>query len=272
MGEIAPLAAMGYGTFVLRPGVEMPAWSFVTDPAAREALAAGMAAARRAEKWSGLGATEDRVWRAVLLEFAYSGRAPDTVRLASVTGLHGQVVAAVLRTLCGRDLLVLDTEGGTVRVAAAYPFCAWATEHQVRFTGMQMQVGCLCAIDALGAGAMLGRDTEVSSSCRACGAPVRIATRSAGRALRSVTPAGTVVWSGIRYVGGCCATSGCAVKAFFCSDEHLTAWREQADPSGVGFRLSIEAALQVGKALFVPMLAESGAAGADGVAGGQSER
>jgi hypothetical protein len=45
------------------------------------------------------------------------------------------------------------------------------------------------------------------------------------------------------------------VKRFFCSDVHLQAWRGRADPKGRGFRLSMEAAFEVGKALFVPMLA-----------------
>ena len=57
--------------------------------------------------------------------------------------------------------------------------------------------------------------------------------------------------------GAMLATSGCTAKAFFCSDEHLTAWRERTDPHGAGFRLLMEAALQVGKGLFVPMLADA---------------
>lgn len=45
------------------------------------------------------------------------------------------------------------------------------------------------------------------------------------------------------------------MKLFVCSDEHLVAWRQRLDPGGAGFRLSVEAALQVGNGLFVPMLA-----------------
>lgn len=45
------------------------------------------------------------------------------------------------------------------------------------------------------------------------------------------------------------------MKAFFCSDQHLADWRVRTDPDGVGFRLSVEEAIQVGKAIFVPMLA-----------------
>ena len=243
---------MRFDAFVLRPGVMMPDWSLIADPTAREALAASMAVAGRAQKWSGLTAVEDRVWQAILLGLAHDGQAPDPVGLGTSTGLDGITVTSVLHALRSRDLVVLDA--GSLVVTAAYPFCTWVTGHRVLLEE-RAAVHSLCAIDALGAGAMLRRDTIIESTCRGCGAPVQIETHGRGRALGRVTPDAAVVWSGIKYAGGCAATSGCVAKAFFCSDEHLTAWRERSDPDGVGFRLPMEAALQVGMALFVPMLA-----------------
>lgn len=238
--------------FVLRPGVLMPDWSLVTDPTAREALAASMAVAGRAQRWSSLTAVEDRVWQAILLGLAHVGHAPDPAKLSAATGQDGATVTSVLHALRTRDLVVLDAEG--VAVTAAYPFCTWVTGHRILLEE-RAAVHSLCAIDALGAGAMLRRDTIIESTCRGCGAPVRIETHGRGRALGRVTPSAAVVWSGIKYADGCAATSGCTAKAFFCSDEHLSAWRERSDPDGIGFRLSMAAALQVGMALFVPMLA-----------------
>nr|WP_256476215.1 organomercurial lyase [Siccirubricoccus soli] len=211
-----------------------------------------MVVARRAEKWSGLSTTEDRVWQAVLRGFARSGAAPEVAWLAAGTGQDEPAVAEVLRALRRRDLVVLDEHG--TAVTAAYPFSARETGHRVRLDGLA-EVHALCAIDALGMGAMLGCDTAVESSCPECGAPIRIATRDKGCALASAAPSAAVVWAGIRYADGCGATSGCTVKLFFYSDEHLAAWRQRVDPGGAGFRLSVEAALQVGKGLFVPMLA-----------------
>ncbi|MBU8541937.1 alkylmercury lyase family protein [Falsiroseomonas tokyonensis] len=239
-------------SFALRPGVPMPDWSPITDPTAREALAASMVVARRAEKWSGLNTTEDRIWQAVLRGFARSGAASDAARLAAGTGLDEPAVVEVLRKLQRRDLVVLDERG--TAVTAAYPFSARETGHRVRLDGLAA-VHALCAIDALGLGAMLGCNTAIESSCPECGMPIGITTRDKGRALASATPATAVAWTGIRYADGCGATSGCTVKVFLCSDEHLTAWRQRVDPGGAGFRLSLEAALQVGKGLFVPMLA-----------------
>lgn len=238
--------------FALRPGVLMPDWSLVTKPTAREALAASMVTARRAEKWSGLDAAEDLVWQAVLHGFARSGAAPETARLATGAGLDEPAVAGVLRALQWRDLVVLDERGTTV--TAAYPFSVQETCHRVQLDGLA-EVHALCAIDALGMGGMLGCDTAIESFCPECNVPIRITTRDKGHALASATPTTAIVWAGIRYADGCGATSGCNVKLFFCSDEHLSAWRQRVDPGGAGFRLSVEAALQVGKGLFVPMLA-----------------
>jgi mercuric reductase len=239
--------------FELRPGVMMPDWGLVTDPQARQALDASMAAAGRANKWADLSTAEDRVWRAILVGFAYSGAAPATSEVAIAVQMAEAEAVSLLSMLRERDLIVLGPDDTTV--TAAYPFCTWETGHRVRL-GESVAANALCAIDALGTGAMLERDTLIGSACRSCGAPILIETCEHGHSLRSVTPDGAVVWSGLRYADNCCATSGCEMKTFFCSDEHLEAWRLQADPAGIGFRLSIGEALQVGKAIFVPMLAD----------------
>jgi Alkylmercury lyase len=239
------------GSVVLRPGVGWPMWSCLTDPTARRALEASLARSRWLTKWAGLDAREDRLWRAVLRGFALTGEAQDPRSLAAATGLEPATIAAHLGDLQRRDMLVLDASCGSVR--AAYPFCAWETGHRVAIAGGST-VSSLCAIDALGAGAMLGRDSLVESRCRFCGAPVRIETRERGRALASAGPGTATVWAGQRYAGNCSATSGCTLKAFFCKAEHLAAWRERDDPQGLGFRLAPAAALQIGLALFLPLL------------------
>jgi hypothetical protein len=47
----------------------------------------------------------------------------------------------------------------------------------------------------------------------------------------------------------------CSVIAFFCDDAHLEAWRAEHHPETPGFRLSIDEALQAGRAIFAPSLA-----------------
>jgi mercuric reductase len=248
-------AAAGFAEgedFPLRPGVRMPDWSLVADPAARAALAESMAVAGRREKWAGLSPAEDRLWQAVLRGFAAAGRAPAAAALADATGLSAAEVADLLAALRRRDLLVQDAAG---EVSAAYPFSARETPHRVTLGGAAWPVFALCAIDALGAGAMLGLESRVESACAACGAPIRIRTAGGGRRLAAVEPEGAVVWCGIRYAGGCAATSGCALKLFFCSEAHLDAWRRRTGLEAPGHRLTVGAAHQLGMALFVPMLA-----------------
>lgn len=237
-------------TIALRPGVALPDWSLAPDPLAREALAASMAVAGRRERWAGLTPAEDTVWQAVLRRLASHGDAPATA-LAEATGHPTTELAALLQGLCRRDLLVLDAAG---EVTAAYPFSALPTPHRVALGNAARPVHALCAIDALGAGGMLGLDSVIHSRCAGCGAAIALRTRDGGRALAGAGPATALAWSGIRYAGGCAATSGCALKPFLCSEAHLEAWRARTDPGGTGYRLRLAAALQAGLALFVPML------------------
>lgn len=113
----------------------------------------------------------------------------------------------------------------------------------------------MCAIDALGAGAMFGADVEIVSSCRQCRTPVTITMQGAGIALQAFAPPGALAWSGIRNSQGCAADTLCTVIAFFCSDDHLEAWRRENHPNIEGYRLSLDEALEVGRALFAPSLA-----------------
>lgn len=73
--------------------------------------------------------------------------------------------------------------------------------------------------------------------------------------IRSVTPASVVVWSGVREVDGCAADTHCQVMAFFCSDDHLDAWRNNMEKPPLGQRLTVEEGLQEGAAVFLPFLA-----------------
>lgn len=130
MGNIGQVAVAGRRTFLLRHGVLMPKWSFVTDPVACEALGASMAVAGRAERWSGLSAAEDRIWQVVLRGFTHSGRAPDAAWLADVTKLDEAAVVPLLRALRECHLVVLN--GAMASVTAAYPFCTWKVRDPLR--------------------------------------------------------------------------------------------------------------------------------------------
>jgi hypothetical protein len=239
-------------TITLRPGLEVPDWSCVTEPTARRALVDSMAVSERRTRWASLDAAEDAVRRAVLRHLVSQDAWPAIADLADATGRDAMEVRNLLRRLRQRDLLVLDpTEQN---VLASYPFSARATPHRVWLAEATLPVHALCAIDALGAGAMLSVASRITSSCAHCGTQIAVRTSDNGRSLACSAPGMAVVWSGIRYSGGCAATSGCLLKIFFCGDAHLEAWRREVDPHGAGHRLTLQQALEVGRALFGPML------------------
>src|SRR5258708_8476138 len=107
------------------------------------------------------------------------------------------------------------------------------TGHRVALHGRDLNA--MCAVDALGIGAMIDRDVAITSRCRHFGAPIRITSRDRGRALAHVEPQTAVMCQSVRYEGACAANSLCATTSFFCSDDHLSAWRREqaADEAGL---------------------------------------
>lgn len=238
-------------SYAIRPGVTFPDWSAVTSPRTCEALLAIFQALDLDRMSRNYTPTEDRVRTALLRLYVEVGRAPAIGDVAARAGVDEASVRSILESLKARDLVVLEADGD--RIAGAYPFTDNDTEHRVTLGAATLRA--MCAIDALGVGAMCGQDVEISSKCRFCGAPITITTDDLGRTLGAVDPATVVIWSGTRYEDGCAATSMCTTIAFFCSDGHLEAWRAAQNPKAPGLRLSIDEALQAGRAVFGPSLA-----------------
>ncbi len=227
----------------------LPDWSEVTSERAREALDALVETADWEERWSGLSAVEDAVRRAVLELYGALGRAPSPAELGARTALDGAEIAAVLTRLAVRDMVVLEGSGGTL--VGAYPLSDRDTGHRVEMKGSALNA--MCAVDALGVGAMYGRDARVESSCRACGAPITVELGAGGSALGPASPAEPVVWFGLDYEAGCAATSLCTVIVFFCGARHFERWRGD-NPGAAGHRLSLAEAFEAAKALFATRL------------------
>lgn len=243
------LDTSSHWTIEIRPGVVFPDWYVIHSRRAMNALRAILAAFRADLCWQDYSADEDRVRSIIIRHYARVGRPPSLSELKSATGMADDALKNVLGRLRERDLVVMDDE----RIVGAYPLTDRITDHEVRINGTA--VHAMCAVDALGAGAMFRADAKIVSSCRHCRTPVNITTRGAGTAFQAFAPPGTIVWSGIRDSEGCAADTLCTVIAFFCSDDHLEAWRRQNYPDIAGYRLSLDEALQVGRAIFAPSLA-----------------
>ena len=247
--KLAASASTTLPSYTVRPGVTFPDWSVVKSPAVKDALQAMVGSGHVFDRWSGYDPAIDRVRIALLQLYSEDGRAPTTGALAERAGLSEAAIRSLLEEFRRRDLVVLDGE----RIVGAYPFTDRNTGHRVTLHGRVLNA--MCAVDALGIGAMTDLDITIASRCRHCGAPIRIATRDQGRVLAQTEPRTAVMWQSVRYEGACAANSLCATTAFFCSDDHLSAWRRQQAGDEAGFRLSIEEGLEAGRALFGPSLA-----------------
>lgn len=224
----------------------VPDWSVVSAPAARKAVAGILAAGHYDSRLGGIDPDAAAVLSHVLRLYARLGRSPRIDEIAADTTLPTQNVKVHLAQLRARDLVLLDPAGETI--LGAYPFTETATSHSVTFEGTKHTLTTMCAIDALGAGAMCRDDAKIRSACSACGTSILACTDDGGMTLKQIAPASTVVWVGLRDSCGCAAETLCTELLFFCSDEHLARWRKDR---GDGHRLSPEEAFQVGKALFI---------------------
>ncbi len=248
----APTCCAGDAAAVeIRPGVQRPDWSVVTSAAARDALLArdrsrpGPVAA-----WStGLPQPQDGVWRTTIALFAQLGRPPQWAEIAAEAKLGERAVEEILSELEGYDLLAIDKDRRSI--SYAYPFTALPSAHQVDVHGQRLHT--LCAIDALGVGAMCDTDVMIESSCQLCGTAISIETAHQGTTLRNVQPGDAVVWYDLAY-DCCAATSCCPSIAFFCSDRHLEEWRNAQAKQPTGRQLALADALEIGRALFEPVL------------------
>jgi len=237
-------------TAELRANVHRPDWSKITLPKAREVLQRRLGAhPAGVTRWEGLEAGEDKALAAVLRHFADHGRAPSAADVAGASGQSPDQARRSLESLRARDLVVLDQS--RTSIVAAYPFTAYPTGHRVMLRGQA--IDSLCAIDALGAGAMCESDASIASVCSHCGEPIHVATSRNGAELGVAEPASAVVWYTLTF-DGCAAQSCCPSTLFFCNDDHLAAWRAGKGADTTGDRLSIAEALEIGVALFEPLL------------------
>jgi len=239
-------------TAQIRPGIRRPDWSAVTRRAVREALLArDRSRIGLAKRWNHtLAPAQDRVWRTVLELFARSGKPPHLFEISEETGLSIENLRMFIGELEAHDLLGSGPSADVVRYA--YPFTSDQTEHRVQLRRRKLHA--VCAIDALGIAAMFGTDVVIESSCRVCGGGIEIGTAQRGKSLSYARPVNPVVWYDLAY-SGCAAASCCPSIAFLCSEGELQQWVSAQSPEPKGYRLTLDEALEVGRALFEPVLA-----------------
>jgi hypothetical protein len=244
MDEVSAEANMKEEQSPRAPAV--PDWTVVSADAARRAIEGILAAGHYDSRFGGIEPGTARTLAQVLRLYAGLGHAPTVDDIAAGAALPRWDVKQQLAELRARDLILLDSTGDAI--LGAYPFTEAVTGHGVTSASTGHTISTMCAIDALGAGAMCRDDVAIHSACRVCGNRIEAVTADHGMTLGRVTPADAIVWVGLRQSCGCAADTLCTELLFFCSDEHLAHWRRD---HGDGHRLTPEEAFQVGKALFI---------------------
>jgi hypothetical protein len=203
------------------------------------------------------------VHKVILRAFATTGHAPDLSTLTTAVP-DGRELAGVLVELHDHDVVRLDAHGG---IRGAYPFSGVPTAHVVAIDGGPV-VYAMCAIDALGIAAMLGRNVTIASADPVSGAEIRVSIHN-GRA--RWLPASAVVFVGSdtspASTGGqlcppeateqagtvVAADRCCGVMNFFTTRRTARAWIA-AHPTVSGMVLAKERALRLGIDIFGALL------------------
>jgi hypothetical protein len=188
-----------------------------------------------------------QVYRAVLASFARTGRPPARGELERLARGHGADPGAVLAELAESDALAFTADG---HIRAAYPFSPVATPIQVSWAGGP-EAYAMCAIDALGMSAMLGRPVTITASEPGTG---RVITVRTDGDQAQWDPRTAVVFAGS--AGDAdrpSADRACGFINFFATARNARAWARR-HPEVTGWLLTREAALRSGVAQFGTLL------------------
>jgi len=169
----------------------------------------------------------------ILEFFRRLGREPTLNEMEKDLHLGADTVVGSLKSLENKGLVRLDPV--TSRIMDAYPYSAVPTRNRVLFEDGR-RVYCMCAVDAFYVPFLTGSNVIISSRCFHCREEIKIGVER--QIVSLARPATAVVWNST-------APYDCPKTNFFCSEEHLLQWRDNA-PDEPGQIYSIDAALDAG--------------------------
>ena len=188
-----------------------------------------------------------QVHQAVLTVFARTGQPPPRSELARLARSLGASPDAVLAELAETDAIAFDA-GGQIR--AAYPFSPIRTPIRVTWAGGPAAYA-MCAIDALGMSAMLGRAVTITA-----------AEPDTGRVITVHTDGSRARWhprTAVVFAGSAgeafrpAAERSCGYINFFANRRGARAWARR-HPEVAGTLLTQQGALGMGVAEFGALL------------------
>jgi len=187
---------------------------------------------------------EDETRKYILREFAAQGKPPTMTALMKKMKLPSiDAARRIVDRLHRADILTKEGE----KIISAYPFSIRVTRHRIAFRDGR-EVYALCATDALGVHFMLHQPITVRSSCPACEKEMTIVMED-GR-VASSNPADIVQFVSSSDKCGCTAKTFCPNMNFFCSEEHVSIWRQNNPSLGEGDLYSLQETLEYGRGIF----------------------
>jgi hypothetical protein len=188
-----------------------------------------------------------QVYQAVLAAFTRTGQPPARSELERLARSLGASPDVVLAELARADAVAISP-GGEIR--AAYPFSAGRTPIRVTWAGGPAAYA-MCAIDALGMSAMLGRPVTITAAEPDTGRIIAVHVDGSRARWR---PRMAVVFAGS--AGDTClpaADRSCGYINFFASRRAARAWARH-HPEVTGRLLTRDGALGIGIAEFGSLL------------------
>ncbi|WP_219501286.1 alkylmercury lyase family protein [Nonomuraea ceibae] len=239
----------------LRHAVDTPIPAALAQAAGRAGLG------RVAPVEGGLRAVHQRVLRA----FVETGQPPAQKDLDQAAAPYGSSGSEVMAQLHAADFLRLDHSGVIV---AAYPFSPTPTLHRVQISGGP-EVYSMCAIDALGIAAMIGRDVTIHATEPGTGQAITVTVSAQGDQVEW-KPGSAVVFYGQQEDAACCETCPpessadtsvpsvaadvcCGYINFFTDAAAAQAW-STSHPQVAGQMLAQRQAWEIGVHIFGPLL------------------
>jgi hypothetical protein len=165
---------------------------------------------------------------------------PRLARVPRLEELEGDLLLSRDRITTILDALsaegALRVEPASYLILEAYPYSGVPTRHHIHFREGG-HVYTACAVDAFYVPFLTGHDITIRSRCFHCRAEIEIEMK--GHGISRAEPTHSVVWNSAR-------AYDCPKTNFFCSEAHLSEWRETA-PDEKGQVYTLADALDAGK-------------------------
>jgi len=185
--------------------------------------------------WDGTESLKMRLTYWYILEsFRLTGHVPTPEELEQELLLGKSQIQTILNALSDKEVIRLDSESR--RILDAYPYSSLPTRHRVRLSN-GTEIYSMCAIDAFYVPFLADCDITIRSRCFFCRSDIEIAVER--KRVSRASPASLMIWNSA-------APYTCPSTNFFCSEEHLSRWRE-GSPGEPGQVFTVSDSLERGK-------------------------